>query len=286
MIRIIPLLIVALLIDCSFAASSFAEWRSPRATATMSIPQHSLTTNEEIDPLPNTTPGIIMNEREGEVGMIRDFILDLQAGRIIYAVGSFERLKSQEDKLFVIPWGVVKADPETPFFTLLRNTSLLENAPSFPPAKWPGLQGWEWIAAVDTYWQQAGGAPRSTISASDMLLRRASDLLGLKIKTETGKELGTVEQLLMDTETGAIAYVILSSPPKSKENQVLFFSLPWSSIVVNPRQHIFLADIDKGETPKVHTPARANTPNLRPDRTSTLRKTSQRRPRQLHQDNN
>jgi sporulation protein YlmC with PRC-barrel domain len=279
MIKITLLPIVALLTGGFFATPSFADWESPRTTTTVSIPQQPSTTDEEADPLLDAAPGIITNEQEGELGMIRDFILDLQAGRIVYAVGSFDQLKNQKGKLFVIPWGVVKADPEMPVFTLLRNAALLENAPSFPSAKWPNLRSWEWTATVDTYWQKTGGAPRSTVSASNTLLCKASDLLGLKIKSETGKELGTVEQLLMDTETGAIAHVILSSKNKSKENQVTFFSLPWSSIMVNPGQHIFLADIDKEKMTKTHTPAHSNAPSIHPNGISTSRKTPQQHSR-------
>lgn len=252
MIKITSLPIVALLTGCFFATPSFADWKSPRTTTTVSIPQQPLTTDEEADSPLDAASGIITNEQEGELGMIKDFILDLQAGRIVYAVGSFDQLKNQKGKLFVIPWGVVKADTEMPVFMLLRNASLLENAPSFSSVKWPNLQSWEWTATVDTYWQKTGGSPRSTVSASDTLLYKASDLLGLKIKNETGKELGTVEQLLMDTESGAIAHVILSSKNKSTGNQVTFFSLPWSSIMVSPGQYIFLADIDKEYITKAH----------------------------------
>lgn len=224
------------LIACSFALPASGSWEK---TTRVSISQQPFTTDDDTGPLLDANPGIVTTEQEGEIGMIKDFILDLQSGRIAYIVGSFDYLENYGNTLFVIPWGIVRVAPEMPIFTLLKNVTLLKNAPRFLSEHWPNLQTREWTATVDAYWQKTNGTTHPSASFS-----KASELLGLKIKNRDGKDLGTIEQLLMDTETGAISYVILSSENKSKDNQISFFSLPWNSIQVSMKRQASLVDTD------------------------------------------
>src|SRR5262245_49644989 len=113
-------------VSCGFSIPSLASWEGQATTTAVSIPQQPLTPDEEDGPITDTKPGIIVNTKGVEIGTIKDFVLDLEAGRIVYIIGAFDRFRQFGDKLFVIPWRRVKVDAEMTTFTLSGDMKVLE----------------------------------------------------------------------------------------------------------------------------------------------------------------
>jgi sporulation protein YlmC with PRC-barrel domain len=76
------------------------------------------------------------------------------------------------------------------------------------------------------------------------------------IKDLAGKDVGTIKELLLDPETGAIAYTVLSVQDRERSNHMVFFALPWNIVQVHPVQHAFVADIDKTMLSKIRKVSR------------------------------
>lgn len=190
-------------------------------------------------------PGIIANPKGAEIGVIKDLVLDLEAGRIAYAVGVFDQIGKLRNRVFVLPWGTVKVDPEMSTFTLSEAQTVLEGAPSFALATWTNLPTSQWTGIVTAYWKKKLGSDFAAAGASASALSKASDLVGLTIKDVAGKNVGTIEELMLDSETGAIVYTVLSVQDIEKSNRKVFFTFPWNLVQVNSVQHTFIADIDK-----------------------------------------
>jgi len=190
-------------------------------------------------------PGIIANPKGAEIGAIKDLVLDLETGRIAYAVGVFDHIGELRNRVFVLPWGTVKVDPEMSTFTLSEDKTVLAGAPSFALDTWTNLPTSQWTGIVTAYWKKKLGSDFAAAGASDFALSKASDLVGVTIKDLAGKDVGTIEELILDSETGAIAYTVLSVPDIESSNRTVFFALPWDMVQVNPVQHTFVADIDK-----------------------------------------
>jgi uncharacterized protein YrrD len=98
-----------------------------------------------------TTPGMhvlsattlsgdkVRNARGEDLGKIEDFMLDIDSGRIAYAVLSFGGLMGIGDKLFAVPPAALTLDAEEHCFVLDVEKSALENAPGFDKDNWPNF---------------------------------------------------------------------------------------------------------------------------------------------------
>ena len=60
----------------------------------------------------------VVNTRGEDLGKITDIMLDVQRGRIAYAVLSVGGFLGIGDKLFAVPWGAVALDIERKCFVL------------------------------------------------------------------------------------------------------------------------------------------------------------------------
>ena len=237
--KIVIFLTFAILMVCVSVTPSFASLKDPQRKEAESILQQGLTRDGQDEPFLDWQPGTVTNPIGTEIGTLLDFVLDLKTGRIAYAIGTFEQIPQFRNKLFVIPWGVIKLDPEMTTFMLIGDKAALASAPNFSQeTTWSDLPLSRWTAIVDAHWRDQGERGYAVSHDSGPLLYKASDLLGLAIKNREKKSMGKIEQLLMEPETGEIAYVILSTTKSAKSNETLVFSLPWSSVQVKLNERI------------------------------------------------
>jgi len=233
------------LFSCLFITPFFTRWGGVLAEAAVPLPQQQSANCGESELTMDMSPGMIASPEGVEVGTVKDFVLDLEAGRIAYAVGVFDQIGELRNRVFVLPWGTVKVDLEMSTFTLSEDKTVLAGAPSFALDTWTNLPTSQWTGIVGAYWKEKLGPDFAAAGTSDSALSKASDLVGMTIKDLAGKDVGTIEELMLDPETGAIAYTVLSVQDIERSNHTVFFALPWDMVQVNPVQHAFVADIDK-----------------------------------------
>ena len=70
----------------------------------------------------------VVNNKGEDLGRIEELMLDLQNGRIAYAVLSFGGFLGMGDKLFAIPWEGMKLDADNHRFILNVAREKLEKA--------------------------------------------------------------------------------------------------------------------------------------------------------------
>ncbi|MFN6945905.1 MAG: PRC-barrel domain-containing protein [Cytophagaceae bacterium] len=72
----------------------------------------------------------------------------------------------------------------------------------------------------------------------------ARTIIGDKVVTPEGVELGCVRDFLLDPETGKIAYGVLSyrANPEIGEKQ---FAVPYEAFVLNEEKDVFTLNVDK-----------------------------------------
>ncbi len=94
------------LISCLYPLPSFANSEDLSPLIKISIPQHSSTMGEDDGSAGNLhfDNNVVPEGSEIEIGKVKDFILDLDAGCVAYIVGVFDHLPQWMDKLFVMPW--------------------------------------------------------------------------------------------------------------------------------------------------------------------------------------
>ncbi len=94
----------------------------------------------------------VVNPAGEELGNIEELMIDLDGGRVSYAVLSFGGFLGLGDKLFAIPWEAFTLDPEEEVFVLDVNKETLENAPGFDEDDWPEHPTHEWMVEVYEYY--------------------------------------------------------------------------------------------------------------------------------------
>jgi sporulation protein YlmC with PRC-barrel domain len=108
----------------------------------------------------------VVNANDEDLGKVEAIMLDVQSGRIAYAVLSFGGFLGLGTKLFAIPWSALTLDTEEKRFILDVLKDKLENAPGFDKDHWPSMADPRWAADlhayynVSPYWQDKRATSR------------------------------------------------------------------------------------------------------------------------------
>ena len=81
----------------------------------------------------------VKNAAGENLGKIEDLMIDLNTGRIAFAVLSFGGFLTMGSKFFAIPWEALKLDSVKKEFVLNVEKSRLENATGFDKDNWPNM---------------------------------------------------------------------------------------------------------------------------------------------------
>jgi hypothetical protein len=96
----------------------------------------------------------VVNVVGNELGTIEAIMLDVAAGRVAYAVLSFDDRRSGPRKLFAIPWSVLTLDAKAKRFILDVTEAQLDSAPGFDADHWPRMADREWAIQLHAYYDE------------------------------------------------------------------------------------------------------------------------------------
>jgi sporulation protein YlmC with PRC-barrel domain len=94
----------------------------------------------------------VRNAAGEDLGKIEDLMVDLERGRIGYAVLSFGGFLGMGDKLFAIPWSALTRRHEDETFMLNVDKEVLERAPGFDKNNWPDMTASSWGSEIHSYY--------------------------------------------------------------------------------------------------------------------------------------
>jgi len=94
----------------------------------------------------------VVNRQKENLGTIEHLMIDVEKGRVAYAVLSFGGFLGMGDKLFAIPWSALALDTVEGQFVLDVDKKSLDRAPGFDKAHWPNMADPTWGAEVSTYY--------------------------------------------------------------------------------------------------------------------------------------
>ena len=101
----------------------------------------------------------VVNRTGENLGKIEELMLDLEKGRVAYAVLTFGGFLGMGEKLFAIPFEALKLDAKREHFTLDVDKDKLKDAPGFDKAHYPQVADRTWGAEIykfygyKPYWQ-------------------------------------------------------------------------------------------------------------------------------------
>jgi sporulation protein YlmC with PRC-barrel domain len=94
----------------------------------------------------------VKNARGEDLGHIEELMLDINNGRIAYAVLSFGGILGIGDKLFAVPWNALQVDTHNEKIILDVSKERLEEAPGFDKDDWPHTAAHSWLSDVYDYY--------------------------------------------------------------------------------------------------------------------------------------
>ena len=101
----------------------------------------------------DTLLGNDVYNKEGEsLGDIKEFMIDMDSGKIAYAVLSFGGMLGMGDKLFAVPWAALTLDTVNKRFTLNVRKEVLKDAPGFDKKRWPSMSDKTWASGVHRFY--------------------------------------------------------------------------------------------------------------------------------------
>src|ERR1700739_3751863 len=86
----------------------------------------------------------VVNPQGEDLGKIEHLMIDVEAGRIAYAVLSFGGFLGMGDKYFAIPWEAFRFNVSDKYAILNVDKKLLENALGFNKDAWPNMTDSAW----------------------------------------------------------------------------------------------------------------------------------------------
>jgi sporulation protein YlmC with PRC-barrel domain len=96
----------------------------------------------------------VVNPQGEDLGKIEEIMIDMGSGQVNYAVLSFGGIFGIGDKLFAIPWKLLRLDPDNKRFICDIPKDKLERAPGFDKNNWPRMSDRDWGREVHTYYGQ------------------------------------------------------------------------------------------------------------------------------------
>ena len=94
----------------------------------------------------------VVNHQGEALGKIEEIMIDLDRGRIAFAVLSFGGFLGMGDKLFAIPWQAFSVDTVQKRLILNAKKELLEKATGFDKSNWPNMADPTWGSTVYGYY--------------------------------------------------------------------------------------------------------------------------------------
>jgi sporulation protein YlmC with PRC-barrel domain len=94
----------------------------------------------------------VYNPKGEKLGSIKELMLNINSGKVCYAVLSFGGFLSLGEKLFAVPWGALTVDTDNQRFIMDTDEERLKTAPGFDADNWPNMADSSWEKNVNAYY--------------------------------------------------------------------------------------------------------------------------------------
>jgi sporulation protein YlmC with PRC-barrel domain len=190
----------------------------------------------------------VQDSQNQKAGKIDNIVVDLESGRIIYAViGSGGVLGAGEKKYAVPPQIFQTGSPSS--LKLTVDKQKLTSAPEFTKDmdKDTELGKGEFVSKVydafgqSNFWKALNATPSNGEFHN---VHKVTDLIGMKINNVSDQSIGKVENVILNLPAGRVAYVILS-PDSSLGLGNNYYALPPDALTLSSDKKTLTSDITK-----------------------------------------
>lgn len=206
----------------------------------------------------------IVNGQGDQIAMVADVVLTPDRDAVNYVVLSTGRARDRADKYFAVPWSQFELPPGGDGRVLILNGvswAQLDEAKGFNKAHWPSTASTDWLRG-DLYLRPVPGGGPAALPSSAVQNHRLSKLLGTTVRNpQNGKELGTLEGVMIDTNQRRVAYGVVELRHGFLGLNREYAPVPWPALDVTGRPGVAWLDTTK-QTLMAVASNRDNFPNL------------------------
>ena len=183
------------------------------------------------------------------VGKIDNLVVDLETGRILYAVVGMGGVGKVGEKRYAVPPGIfTEAQGNT--VQINADKQKLSGAPEFTSVVHRDLRSElgkaDFVSKVYQYFGQnawwQGNTPASEGTFHNT--HKVNDVIGMKIQNVNNETMGKVDNVAVDLPAGRVVYVILN-PDSSLNLGNNFYALPPNAFTLASDQKSLSSDINK-----------------------------------------
>jgi sporulation protein YlmC with PRC-barrel domain len=214
----------------------------------------------------------VRNTANKELGTIKDTIVDVRPGMVRYAALSYGGFLGLGDKVFAVPWDALQHRHDVSsgdsYFVLDIDEATLKRSEGFDDSKWPNFADPQFTRKIDTFYEKFRkhdanaqarnqNAEPSKNSANDAssepLMLRGSVLIGMQVKNTAQKDLGKVNDFVMEVKAGKIRYAALSYGGFLGAGNKLF-AVPWKAFAfghdISEKEVTMMVNVDEAHLRK------------------------------------
>jgi len=182
----------------------------------------------------------VRNAQGENLGEIKDLVVDVNNERVYYAVLSFGGFLGLGDKLFAYPVRAFTQAADSDKVILNVDKAKLKAAPGFEKDRYPDFADRRYGDEVDRYF----GKTIAVQPMPNQLLRRASELIGKDVNDRNGKDVGEIEDLVVNMANGKIHYAVVEFDKAWNLNDRLL-AVPMKAFNYSRDRNDLVWDIDK-----------------------------------------
>jgi sporulation protein YlmC with PRC-barrel domain len=157
----------------ALAIAALGIWMTAPARAADKVPTNA-TPTKVVDAMQHSRVSTVedmhvRNTAGEDIGKIKDLVIDVNSGKVLYAALDFGGFLGIGDKLFAVPWHSfqVKGTDKDQYLVLNVTKERLKDAPGFDKNHWPDMASANWAADVDRFY----GPARSTTTTTTETVR-------------------------------------------------------------------------------------------------------------------
>lgn len=189
-----------------------------------------------------------------KIGEVKDLILNRLSGRVSFVLLGHGGVATIGEKVTAVPFTAFGWNADKKWLTLPMTAEQLKSAPTLDSGEWKSLGDPTHVATYYghykvTEYRNDRDKIRDKDSASKLgpeehRVVRVSDIRGKTLMGSDGREVGTVNDLVLDANSGRVAFVAVTfgGVMGIGSDKV---AVPWSVFDINKDGRLFVTDIDK-----------------------------------------
>lgn len=226
-----------------FAPFAHAEGDKPKADSTH---PEKAAMEKHLVPASEIIGSEVRNQNKESVGEVSDIIIDGNSGEVPFAVVDFGGTLDFGEELFAIPWKAFTHDHEEGVCVL--NMTMMKESPNEEEKRdWKEVKEGKTLGEsedlIGDYWVEASPEDQQKPKHSSNALS-ANTILGAPVKNQSGEEVGTLDNVILDFDQGVISNTVFATGGIlgiGEEKHLL----PWKSFTYSREKETLMADLTK-----------------------------------------